>query len=660
MIPLDTYKQYRDWGLATCPAQVVWRPGEDGAPGKWAKKPIVQTWREFQDRLPTDQEIESWASLRAEAMAVICGKGSGGMVAIDIDAYKDKEKAIVSEFTKEVAELGGAEILRRCTIQETRSGGLHIIFRVPGNDLRDDVLAKTTDGKDALIETRANGGLIIAHPTPGYKLVQSRFDSIPTLTHQEADLLYSAAWILDRAAVSKHAETMPPATLRNTGELTPIDDYNARATVEDMQAEIEAAGFAQVRQRGPNIHYKRPGKSGRDTSATLHVEKKRFYVFTTSTELEANKAYSPAALQCFLHNRGDWTATAGSLRRAGFGGQRNKPSAPSAPPAQKTAQPEQHEVKPKSGAAVVSATSLLSELREHYRRPFDPGASLPWPEFDPVLKLKRPRLNLLTGIPGSGKSTWLNQVFLTLADREKWKVAIFSPESASPAEHLSDLVEVLAGKPFFGARRLSEAEAMQAAESILKNVAFIDQPREGATFDEVLAAAESIRPDALLIDPWNRLMHNRPEGQTETEYIGACLSKAAAFAKALNLSFWIVAHPQKIRRDKEQKLLRPGLYDVAGSANWANMIDVGIVVWRNYERGSNEIEIIKVRHKRDGEPGLVEMKFDKEVSRFRPWTNADNFIPPVGDAPTSKNFKRISSPAVPSLPKGDDDQEDDL
>jgi hypothetical protein len=621
-------KSYRDSELSPIPV--------------CGKRPMIRGWASRKG-LPVDQEIGSWADLRTEdgaamdGLGLVCGKASKGLICIDIDVKNDPTDTMAKEFFDLVKEMGGTAIVDSCIGQKTPSGGFHLVFRCEEIKDGNQVLARSDETGKPVIETRGEGGQFVVYPSPGYSLFNGRLEDVKNITLRDAETLFAAARAIDRTTPVNYVEAAPPTSFKAAGELTPLDDFNARATVEDMQAEIEAAGFVRVRQRGENIHYRRPGKTGRDTSATLHVQKKRFYIFSSSTQFEAGKAYSPAALHCVLHNHGNWSETARALRKAGFGGQRSNPAA--------LASTKQPPILESSPDLVVSAEVLLNQLVDLYRRPYDPGVSLGWPQFDKLLRLKRGRLIVVTGIPGSGKSTWLNQVFIHLADAEGWRIAIYSPECASPDEHLSDMVEILLGRPFYGKQRPSEAEVIEAAKKILQRITFIKQPLEGVTFDQVLQAAESIRPDALLIDPWNRLMHSRPDGQTETEYIGACLSKAAAFSKAHNLSFWIVAHPQKIRRDKDHNLLRPGLYDVSGSANWANMIDVGILVWRNYARGSNEIEIIKVRHKRDGEPGLVEMKLDKETGRFRPWENADDFLPAL----SSKPAKAVAS----SLPVGD-------
>lgn len=655
MAILEAMQRYRAAGL--CPIPVS------------GKRPALSSWTAFQERMPTDEEMASWGSIGADGVGIVTGKVSGGLVCLDLDCKNDPTGTMVKEFFALAKEMGGAGAIDACVAQKTPSGGYHLVFRCPEIHDGNQVFAKSDETKKAVIETRGQGGQFVAFPSPGYQAVKAPLEQVKTLSLSDAELLFSAARAIDRAPLTGHTEAKPPTSLRTTGEVTPLDDYNARTSVEDMQAEIEAVGFALIRQRGENLHYRRPGKAGRDTSATLHVGLKRFYVFTTSTELQAGHAYSPAALMCHLHHNGDWAATAGALRRAGYGSPRNpQPKAAQAPAPSAEAGPgapfQAREEKPvgESGVIILSPGTIREKITALYDRPFDPGASTGWAEVDKHLRIRKRRVTLVTGIPGSGKSSILNHLFMNLAFKTGWRIAVFSPESESPEDLVANLCEIRVGKPFFGPAgvRMTQAEAGRAAADIAGRFFFLDQELSGATFPELLSAAATLKPDALLLDPWNRITHVRPEGMTETEYIGVCLAKAAAFSKTYDLSLWIVAHPQKIRRDKEGKLQRPGLYDISGSANWANMADNAIMIWRDYEKGRTEIEVIKVRGKRDGEPGTVCLKFEKATGRFRPWTQADDFTVNVPPLKPSLSHPAAFRGAAASMPQGDQDDAEPL
>jgi twinkle protein len=67
------------------------------------------------------------------------------------------------------------------------------------------------------------------------------------------------------------------------------------------------------------------------------------------------------------------------------------------------------------------------------------------------------------------------------------------------------------------------------------------------------------------------------------------------------------------------KLPVPTLYDISGSANWANKADLGVVVHRPEESslGSpTDIYVRKVRFKSVGRIGVVRLNYDRATGRY--------------------------------------------
>ena len=55
---------------------------------------------------------------------------------------------------------------------------------------------------------------------------------------------------------------------------------------------------------------------------------------------------------------------------------------------------------------------------------------------------------LVTGIPGHGKSEWLDALIVNLAEAGDWHFAIYSPENFPQAQHAAKLIEKHLRKPF--------------------------------------------------------------------------------------------------------------------------------------------------------------------------------------------------------------------
>jgi twinkle protein len=78
---------------------------------------------------------------------------------------------------------------------------------------------------------------------------------------------------------------------------------------------------------------------------------------------------------------------------------------------------------------------------------------------------------------------------------------------------------------------------------------------------------------------------------------------------------WIVAHPAKMRRDKEGDFPAPTPYDISGSSHWSNRPDNNITVHREKD-GITSVIINKVRFRMYGEIGTVSFRFDRPTNTF--------------------------------------------
>jgi twinkle protein len=117
----------------------------------------------------------------------------------------------------------------------------------------------------------------------------------------------------------------------------------------------------------------------------------------------------------------------------------------------------------------------------------------------------------------------------------------------------------------------------------------------------------------IVLDPWNELEHKRGSQETETDYIGRAIRALKRFARRYNVALWVVAHPTK----PQGKTGPPGLYDIAGSANWANKADYGLIYHRPDKAiNSGTLSVVKVRMGLPGGCGIVDVMLDEGTSRI--------------------------------------------
>jgi twinkle protein len=118
----------------------------------------------------------------------------------------------------------------------------------------------------------------------------------------------------------------------------------------------------------------------------------------------------------------------------------------------------------------------------------------------------------------------------------------------------------------------------------------------------------------IVLDPWNEIEHKRRRDETETDYIGRALRQIKRFARQYDVAFWVVAHPSKPQEGSNKV---PGLYDISGSANWANKPEYGLTYHRpKPDENKAIIRVSKVRMGLPGRKGSKEVQFNFQSSEF--------------------------------------------
>ena len=221
-------------------------------------------------------------------------------------------------------------------------------------------------------------------------------------------------------------------------------------------------------------------------------------------------------------------------------------------------------------------------------------------ELDKIYKIMPSTFNLITGIPNHGKSNFLDQILLNLAENENWKFAIFSPEHSTP-NHIRRLLEKRSRRPFdIGlSARLTQEQLNSGIEFLDDHFRFIENTEEIPNIDFILSKAKLAKQrfgiKGLVIDPFNQISPDRDYAKREDEHIRDIIAKCQQFARNHQLVVWMVAHPHKLHRNDSGVIPPPDLYQVSGSAHWANMADVGLVVHRDFENNLTRIITRKIR-----------------------------------------------------------------
>lgn len=272
----------------------------------------------------------------------------------------------------------------------------------------------------------------------------------------------------------------------------------------------------------------------------------------------------------------------------------------------------------------------FDEIDAYYHQTlgYELGVSTGWTALNDLYNIVPGELTIVTGVPNSGKSEWIDALLCNLNGSVGWKFALCSMEN-KVREHARKLIEKHVKKPFFDVRYGESVERMsvedfEEGKQWLSDTFFLIRceneslPNIDWVIDLAKAAVLRHGVNGLLIDPYNELDHQRPPSQTETEYVSQMLTKIKRFAQHYACHVWFVAHPRQLHHWVGGP---PNLYDISGSAHFINKCDNGIVIHRNRDPDAGPLDQVqvcvrKVRNKVIGTIGDAYLSYDKVTGLY--------------------------------------------
>lgn len=302
------------------------------------KSPAIP-WKQYTEQRPSQDQVRAWFDDTDHDLGVVQGAVSGNAELTEIEARAAHHLPALKQLADDT---GLGDLWTRVTtgwVEMSPSGGFHFHYRLDGDVPGNEKLARAAD-KMVLAETRGAGGQVVVAPSrhhpsgrPWARLVGGPATA-PVLTVDERDAFHTLLRTLDQAPQPTTPTPSAPRAPRQPGEgITPGDDFEARTDWADI---LCPHGWVHVFTRGRTRYWRRPGKSMGFSATTGHADDRdRLYVFTTSTEFEAETPYTKLGAYALLEHAGDHSAAAKALYVAGFGQraeQRRDAAALDAPP----------------------------------------------------------------------------------------------------------------------------------------------------------------------------------------------------------------------------------------------------------------------------------------------------------------------------------------
>ncbi len=312
---------YAESGLSCIPIAI------DGT-----KRPLG-AWKEFQERLPIRSDILKWYREFGFniGIAIITGAVSAGLEAIDFD-----DGSLFDPWFRTVES-----IACRLPIVSTPSFGWHVFYRCEEVCGSEKIAMDPGREKSTLIETRGQGGYVLAVGCPGECHPSGRpyvqelgpvLPEVPFITIDERRELWRAARAFDKRPLHQDAvehrlkqlrrEARPVKPLAINGNIPPWTDFDDRG---EWSMILESAGWYSR----DGIHWRRPGKNDDGFSAKVNIAKNGQEVLTVFSSnagplspTKGEKSWGKSDAFALLLHGGNLPKSARALWTMGYGGRK--------------------------------------------------------------------------------------------------------------------------------------------------------------------------------------------------------------------------------------------------------------------------------------------------------------------------------------------------
>ena len=237
------------------------------------------------------------------------------------------------------------------------------------------------------------------------------------------------------------------------------------------------------------------------------------------------------------------------------------------------------------------------------------GTSTGFPGLDYYLKgWRKGEVTVWSGSNNAGKSTFLNQVMLFLA--QKMIKSCMASFELKPGRYLKWAVTQALGGETQDVNKIMSVFIWMHDYLFVMDTVKKAEPKD--IFEVFEYAARRHGVEHFFIDS---LMKINIRGNDKYDQQSDFVAKLTDFAKEYQCHVHLVAHPRKGETDNK----KTGKVDVGGAGDITNLADNVLIAWRPEEKKENEPDMVLfVKKNREfGEIGGVKLYFDKVARRFR-------------------------------------------
>lgn len=225
---------------------------------------------------------------------------------------------------------------------------------------------------------------------------------------------------------------------------------------------------------------------------------------------------------------------------------------------------------------------------------------------------------VVTGIPSSGKSDFVDQMCIGYNRLYGWKIGVASPENKPNPIHAAKLAGKICGQ-WINRKGLIETDWFQACKLYLHdNFKYIDL--DVFDLESVLNKAKELifrfGIKCLILDPYNKTKLKSSAQKNINDYTGDYMLTLDEFARKYDILIILVIHPRKPGVG-ESLTYKPTAYDIKGGGEIYDMTPHILRVHRDYGLDMVEITILKVKFSHLGKNNKsIWLKWNDTNGRF--------------------------------------------
>lgn len=286
---------------------------------------------------------------------------------------------------------------------------------------------------------------------------------------------------------------------------------------------------------------------------------------------------------------------------------------------------------------LVNYDTLYDCVRDVVKEGNRVGCETSLADFADIFRFKGTGILTVTGIPGHGKTEFVDACIVDLARLYGHETIVVGYEQR-PEEHIIKLIRKMVGvdvtcPSYFN--KDTEPEFDAAYKFVTEHIKHIETTKVGGNINDILEiASQQIKksrdaggdPRYIVLDPFNMLsIKGKFSGHEKIEEI---LRRLTHFSHQMGVLVILIAHPFKMRIDeKTEKYAVPDFYSVKGSSAFFEMSYHGLVVYREGYKASDPvmIKVLKVKQNNLGVAGEnIHLRYDRPSGRYIPIDNEDN------------------------------------